>query len=296
MTELEVQSGETDRETATLVSAPVHAISMKPPPFYIHNPTVWFRTMESQFQLSNIVSHETRFHHVIAVLPEVIAAKLPDDLPSSYDDLKREVLAISAKSNYEKMSEAIGQFHLDVNEKPSQLLKRIQHKIRESGLANTDELVTMRFTDALPSNMKMIVAAVPGSTSDKAQVADTLTGLLQNESASTVGVQNAGTPVAAVSQFPQQRQQFHQHHQHQSQPPPPQQQLMDRGVAPFYGNQRPRVCRAHIYFGKQARRCTAWCQWPSKGNTRITSSAQATPHNSPHHSLFRSPAKTPRLL
>ena len=40
--------------------------------------------------------------------------------------------------------------------------------------------------------------------------------------------------------------------------------FMPRGVKPFKSNQRPKVCRSHIYFGNSAKFCKPWCQWPDK--------------------------------
>lgn len=257
-------NGETDQRQHS-----VHAISVKPPPFYLNNPEVWFKTMESQFQLAKISSPDTRFHHVLAALPENIAAQLPDDIPAEYGRLKTEVLAISEKTNYEKVAEAIGKFSLDINEKPSMLLKRISNKIRQSGLQNTQELVAMRFTEALPANMRMVIAAVPGSAHDKAQVADSLTSILQTDS----GICAIGTsgPTCSGNSSNNLRTQYNNNN-HSS---------LHVGVKPFFQDQRPRICRAHIYFGNSARNCTRWCQWPDKRDTRITTSAQQTPHQSP---------------
>ena len=36
------------------------------------------------------------------------------------------------------------------------------------------------------------------------------------------------------------------------------------GIRPFKSNQRPKVCRSHLYFGKDAKYCKPWCQWPNK--------------------------------
>ena len=35
-------------------------------------------------------------------------------------------------------------------------------------------------------------------------------------------------------------------------------------VQPFTADQRPKVCRFHLYYGHKARKCVQWCQWPNK--------------------------------
>jgi len=86
--------------------------------------------MESQFKLVKINNIETKFHHINAALPEQIAMQFPEHLEEIHEDLKQEILAISAKSTQEMLTEAIGTFTLDINEKPTKLLKRIQHKVK----------------------------------------------------------------------------------------------------------------------------------------------------------------------
>ena len=39
---------------------------------------------------------------------------------------------------------------------------------------------------------------------------------------------------------------------------------LSKGVQPFHKNQRPKVCRAHLYFAIDAKWCKPWCQWPTK--------------------------------
>ena len=52
-------------------------------------------------------------------------------------------------------------------------------------------------------------------------------------------------------------------------------------LRPFSPGQRPRVCRFHIFFGAQARRCKPWCSWPFKDNVEILpSSRPASPASS----------------
>lgn len=44
-----------------------------------------------------------------------------------------------------------------------------------------------------------------------------------------------------------------------------------KGYMPYSEGQRPKICRAHIYFAAQARSCTSWCQWPGDKPKRIFS-------------------------
>ena len=234
-------------------------VNVKPPPFFTRNPAMWFKSMESQFHLAKIRDPLTKYHYIWAQLPEEIVIKLPCDIPEVYDDLKHAVLAASEKSQMEKLNEAIGSFHLEVGEKPSQLLSRIQSKITQSGLTNTADLIALRFTEALPEQMKMVVAAVPGTASDKAKVADTLTFMCPM---STCNIKYQTQPTTR--------------------------NVSNKQVEPFKPNQRPKVCRAHLYYGREARTCRQWCQWPDKSNAKVV---KFTPQNSPNVSRKSSPTR-----
>ena len=57
------------------------SVSVKPPQFYRNNPEGWFRQLESQFHLAGITKSVTKYHYVIAALPEDIACDpLVDDI------------------------------------------------------------------------------------------------------------------------------------------------------------------------------------------------------------------------
>ncbi|KAF0289183.1 hypothetical protein FJT64_012542 [Amphibalanus amphitrite] len=60
-----------------------------------------------------------------------------------------------------------------------------------------------------------------------------------------------------------------------------------RGLQPFYRDQRPQVCRAHLYFGQEARTCKPWCRWPKKGDAKMEpSSRRGAPVDRPGPGAF----------
>ena len=63
--------------------APVNSVTMKPPPFYRTNPTVWFRHLESQFILAGIAKDTTKYHHNLEEIPENLMQVLPISTRSS---------------------------------------------------------------------------------------------------------------------------------------------------------------------------------------------------------------------
>ena len=83
---------------------------MKPPVFYRSNPGVWFRHMESQFVLAGITKDETKFHHILAAIPEDVAINLPMGI-DNYRDIREHICGIFQKSKQEIIEEALGMIH-----------------------------------------------------------------------------------------------------------------------------------------------------------------------------------------
>ena len=52
--------------------APINRVTMKLPPFYRTKPVVWFRRMESQFVVAGITNDTTKYHHILAAIPETL--------------------------------------------------------------------------------------------------------------------------------------------------------------------------------------------------------------------------------
>ena len=80
-----------------LQHAPVNRVTIKPPPFYRTNPTVWFRQMESQFVLAGITNDTTKYHHILAAIPEDVAINLPMEI-EDYSSLKDSITQVYQKS------------------------------------------------------------------------------------------------------------------------------------------------------------------------------------------------------
>ena len=128
--------------------APVNRVSMKPPPFCRTNPTVWFRQLESQFVLAGITNDTTKYHHILAAIPEDVAINLPMEI-EDYSSLKDSITQVYQKSKTELIEEALGTISLD-GPKPSVCLLGIQRKLSECHLTMDNDVIKHRLMQAMP--------------------------------------------------------------------------------------------------------------------------------------------------
>lgn len=255
----------------------INAVSIKPPAFDPHRPAAYFAILEAQFQLSGITVENTKFYHCLASLPTETVAQLPSSTLSdpSYANLKKVLLSLHEASLPEKFAKLASSAQL--TGRPSEYMKQLTSIAADLKIG--DEIVRHRFISALSPNLQPVVAAQKETPLEQlAQLADDLVSL------------SVPQTVNAVNSSPRQRQSFHSR-QHQQSPSSFQQfnsrQTTPNSLQPFHSDQKPRVCRSHIYFGKRARNCRQWCEWPDKQNCTIAQSRQNTPHhsrpNSPQH-------------
>lgn len=244
-------------------SSTVSAVSIKAPPFLEASPTAWFCIMEAQFVLSSVTSSSTKFYHILANLPPSIVANLSPTVTASqdYDALKTAVETTFEKSKPELFHRLLGE--ATITGRPSQRLAEMRRIAGQVG-ANED-LVRNRFNQILPSSIAPIIAAQTSTPlDDLGRLADELLPLASRcDSVLTVnsGRSNANRHNSSTNN--------------------------SFGISPFNENQRPKVCRAHIYFGKNARTCRYWCEWPDKQGLNVVKSR----FNSPANSRSNSPTK-----
>ena len=146
---------------------------MKPPPFYRTNPTVWFRQMESQLVLAGITNDTTKYHHILAAIPEDVAINLPMEI-EDYSSLEDSITQVFQKSKTELIEEALGTISLD-GQKPSVCLFRIRRKLSDCQLTMDNDVIKHRLMQAMPISTRSSLCAHLDLPPDKfAKLADTI--------------------------------------------------------------------------------------------------------------------------
>ena len=235
----------------------VSAVGIKTPPFYRTCPEAWFRRMEAQFYLSKVVSETTKYYHAIAALPEDIANLVIFDEKPDYKMLKARVIDSLTANKHQLIEEALSGLELG-DKRPSQMLVEIQRKFASININPDQTIIKSRLIAALPANIRAALVGHEELEAEKfARVADSM-----------LAVAPKTTPYAVMTATSERSSQRRPENGYKYQ------------VRPFHENQRPKICNAHIFYGKAARNCRQWCQWPQKGNATIIEANRQTPNQS----------------
>ena len=116
--------------------------------------------MESQFHLANITKSATKYHHILSLLPEEIAAELPLTDPV-YEDLKSSILEGLKANRHQLIEQALAAVELG-RKRPTQLVNEIKKRFCDIGLTPNEYIIKSRLLSALPPN---ICAALVGHDS-----------------------------------------------------------------------------------------------------------------------------------
>ena len=231
-------------------------VSVKPAPFYKRSPETWFRRLESQFSLAKISNPVTMFHHVLAVLPEELACDL--DFPdTNYETLKKAVLDHLKANKHELIEQALSTLDLG-DKRPSQFVTEVKRRFSDIGLTADDDIVKSRLLKALPAHLRSALVGHDSVSLDQyAKIADSM-----------LSVSISTSPFVSVNSVSSEepRKTWHRNDNFDKPSQRNNQRSNQRSFAvrPFYSDQRPKLCNAHIFYAERARTCRPWCRWPGK--------------------------------
>lgn len=235
------------------LQADINQVTIKAPAFSESALPGWFTILESQFNLKNITAQSTKFFNVVSALPADLVAKLPQDLitQQNYDELKKTVIEIYEKTKPELFNKLISSSCTKpVTGRPSIYLQELQTLATKVGVG--DDLIRHKFIQSLPQHISPVLAAQKDLTLRQiGNLADELMPLYKQ--------QELSPPVQAIQQ-PKNSATNH---------PANTNHAIPYGLRPFNSDQKPKVCKAHIYFSHKAKTCKPWCEWPNKSNCRI---------------------------
>ena len=235
-------------------SSQLHHVSIKPPPFMETAVSGWFAIFDAQFHLRKITSEETKFYHILAALPPDTISKISPEIltKKSFSELKTALIELHEHTKPELFEKLISS--TTMTGRPSVFLGELRGVATKVGVS--DDLVRHKFVQALPITIGTVLAAQKELTLNQlGKLADELIPL---EQAHCLAVPSASSFTRKSTDN------SHTFKNH-------------AGLRPYHANQRPKVCRAHIFFGHKARSCKPWCQWPNKSPQLQCSSRSSSP-------------------
>ena len=158
--------------------ANISKVAVKPPPFWVADPSLWFAQLESQFSLASITVDDTKFHYVTsAIAPETLHVVrdliLNPPANNKYDTLKQRLIEHHAESEESKIRRLLQGIELG-DQRPTQLLTRMRSL---AGKSVGDTLLKSLWLARLQVQVQGILAALNEDLNQLASTADKITEL-----------------------------------------------------------------------------------------------------------------------
>lgn len=251
----------------------ISAVNLKLPPFWPSDPHLWFAQVEAQFNTRGITAQKTKYEYVVASLSPEFATQVRDLIlrvpaASPYDTLKQQLIARTALPAERRLRQLFQSTELG-DQRPSQLLRRMQQLLGEDAAGSDGTLLREMFLQRLPGNVRMVLASsgADRTLEELAQLADRI---ITAAPLSVAGVTNPQPPVEvdelrteiaklretittlAMSPQPTRGRSPSPRRPSRLQSPPP--------------RTRPTtMCWYHSRFGARARKCTPPCSYSGNG-------------------------------
>ena len=234
----------------------ISTIKIKVHQFHDSNINAWFLILEAQFHLARITSSQTQFYHALSNLPpEVISKISPTELATkNYETFKASILSTYERSKTEMFQELLSK--KPFNGRPSDYLRDIMNLANKLNIGN--DIVKIRFLEALPMAIRAPLAERPTLPLEElgALANDILPLVAGSHQADVYPLQTTSAPTPQKSTFKSE---------------------IPIGLRPFHQKQRPKICRAHIYYADAARTCKPWCKFTTnKQGLKIQASSRPT--------------------
>ena len=236
------------------------SVAVKVPPFMENSVSNWFLVVEAQFKIARITSPDTRYYHVIGNLPTSVLDRLDQEALTTPDYTKLKNALIN---KYEKSKPELFRKMLEnkkMTGKPSALMSELQAIGAKVGVG--EEFIKHQFLEASPPSISSVLVSHNDlSLSQMAKLADSMLPYVQQPANDVFHVKPSATTAKNEPFVP-------------------------ISVRPYSHDQRPKICRAHIYFADRARTCKPWCKYPNKSSSlKMNPSSRASSPSSRRSSV-----------
>lgn len=184
---------------------PLASVSLKLPPFWPHDPALWFCQVEAQFTTRGIKTQQTKYAYVVSSLQSEVAAEVRDLLltppqVNPYDTIKKELIRRTSESEQKRLHQLLTSEELG-DRKPSQLLRRMRQLLGDRTLEVS--ILRQLFLQRLPVNAQLVLASTSESV-DIDQLASIADKILEVNTPTVSSIATAPS-VSTVSEMQQLR-------------------------------------------------------------------------------------------
>lgn len=269
----------------------VNAVSVKLAPFWSNSPITWFIHVEAQFSLARISSDASKYHHVIAALPQSAIDSVLDFIekpPESdlYIGLKKKLIERHSLSEERRIEELLSNTQLG-DKKPSDFYRYMKQL---AGASNTfgDNLITKLWLRRLPSAINIALIPLINDKKDVSELTD-LADKIHDASCTALNVSSIGpipsTSVMAlqvekvdrlekeISELKSMVRSYFSNQDHRNQS-----QSRSRNSSRSRSHNRTRnlqlrpLCWYHFRFGDKANKCNKPCNFQSNNESNASNS------------------------
>ena len=276
-------------EDNKLIDAGAYAVTVKIPQFMENSVSNWFLIAEAQFILAKISTAETKYYHIIANLPTTVLDKLDRTTISTpnYENLKKAIIEKFEKSKPELFRKMLQ--NKSMTGKPSFFMSELELIAEKVGVGA--DLVKHQFLEAVPPSISSVLLSHDDlSLTQMGKLADSMLPYIQNHEVHLADTtsNSRSRPMHRENDYNPNKANFHQNHSSKYNNRPnasSENPQVPFSVMPYAANQRPKICRAHLYFLDKARNCKPWCGYPNKNKNLVVNpssrpSSPARPNNS----------------
>lgn len=272
-------------------SQQVGAVAIKLPNFWVKMPEGWFARAESQFRRAAITVEETKYDHVMSVLPEEVIADIYDvieentlkatqypilrrtdpdtPVPTPYTDLKAALISRKSASETERLEQILSRETLG-SRKPSEFMRHLK-SVRGTSQLVSDELILKLWMRALPQQVQhSLITSGKKEVNELTSLADLLFGIVSPSANNVFSVTNPSDDrmsrveqqISALTQMVQEMKV-----NSQGAPKRGRSRSKKRSTNPTPNpSTSEKVCFYHRKYKEKAHRCVSPCNFPKSEN------------------------------
>lgn len=258
----------------------ISRLAVRLPPFWPHNPVLWFAQVEASFSYAGITADNTKFSLVVSQLDQRYASEVQDIITTppaenAYERLKTELIRRIAASEEDRIRQVLTQEEIG-DRKPSQYLRHLRSKV-DTGTV-PDNLLRTIWSNRLPPQVKAIIATQSNMSLDAvAELADRIQDAIAPCSqVSTVNIPTSVTSItpavsraeydalaAKVDLLCSQMATLLSRGNTSRRRDRSRQRSQSRSTSHSASDSRSTVCWYHRRYGDDAKKCTSPCTYPN---------------------------------